>query len=211
MDRTAVPSPAMYGSRWPFPWWPDISFPGVGVFSAMVLLHCEARVGRYDLIGGGGVRRAGLLFVSVVMTVHGLVRWLQHDERSCSCFLFRGLDLLDLADWPHWRVALGAYMVRCRAIGLRRRSDRGSAAGLRGRSATWGPGRTEEISGGDKRRRHLTCLGSQAARFKAGGVKAVASSKRVRVLRQWWSWPRKRLNRLRWAAACQSPAARRRW
>lgn len=84
---------------------------------------CEARVGRHDLIGGGRVRRAGLLFVSVVMTVHGLVRWLQHDEQSCSCFLFGGLDVLDLADWPHWRIAVGAYMVRCRAIGLMRRSD----------------------------------------------------------------------------------------
>ena len=105
MAGTAVLSPAICSCRWPF-LWPDPSFPGLGGFSAVLLLHCGTRAGRHDLIGVGEVRRARLLFVSVVMTVHGIVRGLQHDERSTSCFLFRGLDLLDLTDWGGVALAL---------------------------------------------------------------------------------------------------------
>ncbi|GCD41987.1 hypothetical protein GKJPGBOP_01645 [Streptomyces paromomycinus] len=49
---------------------------------------------------------------------------------------------------------------------------------------------------------------SQAAAVSGVG-KAMVSSNSWQVCRQWQSWPRRRLKRLRWAA-CQSPASRRR-
>ena len=61
--------------------------------------------------------------------------------------------------------------------------------------------------------RHLRVLRSQAAAVSddvRGEVKARCSSNSVRFWRQWWSWPRRRLRRLRWAPACQSPCSRRR-